>query len=367
MSTLAEIMQTYGPAYQGQFAERLLPSQRRAVQDIAHCRTAAFGGHLYQCPDCQARHYQYHSCQNRHCPQCQFKAGQQWLSTQQALLLPTPYFLVTFTLPQALRPIARRHQRLLYNLLFRASAAALKELAGDPRYVGGEIGLVGVLHTWGRQLTYHPHVHYLVPAGGLAADGQQWLPARPNFLVPVRALSRLFRAKFCAGLRATALFDQVPPETWHLDWVVHAKGVGDGAPALRYLAPYIFRVAITNNRILKVNQGKVTFRYRKSDTGQSRCCTLTAAEFLRRFLQHILPKGFVKVRYYGLFSPARRYLLPLLHLWLDGSSAATPLDDESKARASSSSPLLTSDVVCPNCGQVMHCLRKLRPRSRCPP
>ena len=367
MSTLAEIIQEYGPAYQAKFTECLLPSHRRALQDIAHCRTVAFGGHLYQCPDCQARHYQYHSCQNRHCPQCQFKAGQQWLSTQQALLLPTPYFMVTFTLPQALRPIARRNQRLLYNLLFRASAAALKELAGDPRYVGGEIGLVGVLHTWGRQLTYHPHVHYLVPAGGLAADGQQWLPARPNFLVPVRALSRLFRAKFCAGLRATALFDQVPPETWRLDWVVHAKGVGDGAPALRYLAPYIFRVAIANQRILKVNQGKVTFRYRKSDTGQMRCCTLTAAEFLRRFLQHILPKGFVKVRYYGLFSPARRYLLPLLRLWLDTSSPATPLQEEAESRHSAAVSSLYPDVVCPHCGQVMQRLSKLPPRSRCPP
>jgi len=367
MSTLAEIIEQYGAAYQKKFGARLLPSHRRALEDIVHCRTAAFGGHLYECSACHTRHYQYHSCQNRHCPQCQFKAGQEWLSKQQALLLPVPYFMVTFTLPQVLRPIARSNQRLLYNLLFRTSAAAMKELAGDPRYVGGQIGMVGVLHTWGRQLTYHPHVHYLVPAGGLSVDGQQWLSSRPNFLVPVRALSRLFRAKFREGLRNTALFDQVSPQTWQIDWVVHCKSVGDGKLALRYLAPYIFRVAISNNRILKIDKDKVTFRYRQSDTGQTRFSTLTAEEFLRRFLQHILPKEFVKVRYYGLFSPARRYLLPLLHLWLDGSAAATPFEDNAEVRDSAAPLPLVADVVCPNCGQVMHCLRKLRPRSRCPP
>jgi ssDNA-binding Zn-finger/Zn-ribbon topoisomerase 1 len=365
MSTLAEIIQQYGPAYQQKFNDRLLPSHRRALWDIAHCRTAAFGGHLYQCPDCQAQHYQYHSCQNRHCPQCQYQAGQEWLTKQQALLLPVPYFMVTFTLPEAVRPLARSNQRLIYDLLFRASAAATKALAWDPRYVGGQIGMVGVLHTWGRQLTYHPHVHYLVPAGALAADGQQWLASRPNFLVPVRALSRLFRAKFRDGLQATSLFDQISAETWQEEWVVHCKSVGDGTHALRYLAPYIFRVAISNHRILNVNKEKVTFRYRVSDTGQIRLSTLTAEEFLRRFLQHVLPKGFVKVRYYGLFSPALRDLLPLLHLWIDGSSSATTLKDETHDSTSPISP--NPNVLCPTCGQVMHPLRKLRPRSRCPP
>jgi hypothetical protein len=365
MSSLAEIIQQHGPAYQKKFAARLLPSHRRALWDLTHCRTAAFGGHLYECSSCQRPHYQYHSCPNRHCPQCQWQAGQLWLEKQQALLLPVPYFLVTFTLPQTLRPIARGNQRLVYNLLFRTAAAALQELAWDPRYVGGQLGMVGVLHTWGRQLAYHPHVHFLVPAGGLSADRQQWLPARANFLVPVKALSRLFRAKFRDGLQETSLFDQGPAESWQMEWVVHAKAVADGILALRYLAPYIFRVAISNHRILKVEQGKVTFRYRQSDTGNVRCCTLTAEEFLRRFLQHVLPKGFVKVRYYGLFAPALRYLLPLLHLWLDDTPPSPPSPDERSDAKPATLP--APQLLCPDCGQPMVYLRKLRPRSRCPP
>ena len=215
--------------------------------------------------------------------------------------MPVSCFMVTFTLPAALHEVARRNQQIIYNALFRASAAALQELAWDPRYVGGQIGMVGVLHTWGRNLSFHPHVHYLVPAGGLAADGAQWLAAKRNFLIPVKALSPIFRAKFRDTLKREDLFDQIPAETWCADWVVHCQPVGNGLPALNYLAPYIFRVAISNNRIIQVADGRVTFRYQTSDTGQWRTCTLTAEEFLRRFLQHVLPKGFVKVRYYGLF------------------------------------------------------------------
>lgn len=365
MSTLAEIAQQYGENYRDKFGKRLLPSHRRALSDISQCRTAAFGGHVYQCPECCELHYRYHSCQNRHCPQCQHGAGQDWLAKQEALLLPMPYFMVTFTLPETLRTVARRRQRIIYNLLFRTAGAALKELAWDPRYVGGQIGMVGVLHTWGRNLSYHPHVHYLVPAGGLSSNGQRWVASRHNFLVPVKALSRLFRAKFRDALRRTELFDQVPSEVWRKEWVVHCKPVGDGTRALKYLAPYIFRVAISNNRILRVANGKVTFRYRLSDTGQVRICTLTAEEFLRRFLQHVLPKGFVKVRYYGLFSAGKRHLLAVLRLWLDDSEPEAVATSESANVTGNIQPETT--VHCPVCGQVMRRVRTLRPRSRCPP
>jgi hypothetical protein len=362
MSTLAEIVQQYGPAYQAKFADRLLPSHQRALRDIAHCRTEALGGHVYHCPTCDETHYQYHSCQNRHCPQCQHHLGQEWLAKQEALLLPTPYFLVTFTLPASLRELARRHQKAVYNLLFRSSAAALQQLAGDPRYVGGQIGMISVLHTWGRNLSYHPHVHYLVPGGGLTADDQAWLSSRHNFLVPVKALSRLFRAKFQAGLQQASLTTLPPDTVWQQEWVVHCKPVGRGQTALQYLAPYIFRVAISNRRILKVAEGKVTFRYRLSDTGQWRTSTLTAEEFLRRFLQHVLPKGFVKVRYYGLFSPARRHLLGVLRLWLDTSEPSDSSSDNTH-----DSPNSQPGPCCPTCGQVMTLLKSFRPRSRCPP
>jgi hypothetical protein len=363
MNTMADIVRQYGGAYEAKYGDKLLPSHRRVLRDIARCRTAALGGHVYHCDACGETHYQYHSCQNRHCPQCQYDLGQAWLAKQEASLLPVPHFMVTFTLPSALRDVARRHQKIVYNILFRASAAALQKLAWDPRHVGGQIGMVGVLHTWGRKLNYHPHVHYLVPAGGLAADGQQWLPARHNFLVPVRALSRLFRAKVRDALKNAGLIDQVPADVWQQDWVVHCQPVGKGLGALKYLAPYIFRVAISNHRILKVADGKVTFRYRTSDTGQFRTCTLTAEEFLRCFLQHVLPKGFVKVRYYGLFSPSLRHQLAVIRLWLDTSEPEAinidnPADDLNDAQPG---------VLCPTCGQVMRWVKRLRPRSRCPP
>jgi hypothetical protein len=365
MSTLADIVRQHGMAYEEKYGDRLLPSHRRTLRDIAQCRTATLGGHVYQCEECGETHYQYHSCQNRHCPQCQHQLGEQWLANQQALLLPVPYFMVTFTLPAALHDVARRHQKTVYNILFRTSAAALQTLAWDPRYVGGQIGMVGTLHTWGRNLSYHPHVHYLVPAGGLSADGEQWLAARRNFLVPVKALSALFRAKFRDALKRTELFDQVPTAVWRQDWVVHCKAVGKGEGALKYLAPYIFRVAISNRRILKVAHGKVTFRYRESDTGRWRTCTLRAEEFLHRFLQHVLPKGFVKVRYYGLFSPSFRHQLPLIRLILADTEGETDTTQDAQSIADRVNP--ATSVPCPCCGQAMRWVKRLRPSARCPP
>jgi ribosomal protein L37AE/L43A len=249
---LAEIFRLYGPAYREKYGAHMPPSHLDAMTDIEQCRTEVLGGHVYQCPECGEKRYSYHSCQNRHCPKCQNAAGQEWLEQQQALLLPVPYFLLTCTLPEALRELARSHQKLLYGLLFRTSAAAAQQLAQDPRFVGGTLGMIGVLHTWTRALIYHPHIHYLVPGGGLATDGSAWQPAREGFLLPVRALSVLFRAKFRDALQQTELFAQIPPEVWTQDWVVHCQPVGDGAHALKYLAPYIFRVAISNRRIRSV-------------------------------------------------------------------------------------------------------------------
>jgi hypothetical protein len=205
--------------------------------------------------------------------------------------------MVTFTLPAPLRPLARSNQKLMYKLLFQTSAAALQELAQDPRFVGGQIGLVGVLQSWGRDMSYHPHAHFLVPGGGLSADGQQWLASRARFLVPAKPLSKLFRGKFRAALKKSELYQHVPLSVWQQDWVVDAKAVGNGQAALKYLAPYIFRVAISNKRIVKVAEGQVTFRYTPSGGKKSKRCTLPAEEFMRRFLQHVLPKGFIKVRY----------------------------------------------------------------------
>ena len=311
MVELADIFCEYGPAYRDKYGAEMLPSHHEAMWAIEHCRTEVMGGHVYECPNgCDEVAYRYHSCRNRHCPKCQGEKAYRWLEQQHDLLLPVPYFMLTFTLPEALRPVARSHQNLIYDLLFRASAAATQHLANDPRFIGGQIGMVGVLHTWGRTLIFHPHVHYLIPAGGW--NGQTWLPAREDFLLPVKALSPIFRAKFRDALRDTDCFTTIPAKVWQQDWVVHCQPVGNGQKAFKYLAPYIFRVAISNSRLVSCENDQVTFRYRDSNTGQSKLLTLKPFEFIHRFLQHVLPKSFVKVRYYGFLSPGCRPQLALI-------------------------------------------------------
>ena len=360
MSGVAEIFQEYGTEYRAKYGQRMPISHKVAMRAIEQCRTERLGGHVYSCQACQVSEYSYHSCRNRHCPKCQQQAGQQWLEGQQQLLLPTPYFMVTFTLPEPLRQIARSQQKVVYNLLFGTAAAALQELAWDKRFVGGQIGLVGVLQTWGRDLSYHPHVHFLAPGGGLSADGQQWIRSRPGFLVHVKPLSKLFRGKFRAALRKTEVYNQVPASVWQQEWVVQSQAVGNGQAALKYLAPYIFRVAISNNRIVKVAEGQVTFRYTPSGSKKSKLCTLSAEEFIRRFLQHVLPKGFVKVRYYGLFAPGQRHRLKQASTLLGADPllerAATTQETHTDTSLSEQKPA----ILCPKCGQPM-ARRKLRP------
>ncbi len=320
MVELAEIFRLHGPQYRKQFGARMLPSHLRAMQDIEQCRTAALGGQLYYCQQCDEQRYSYHSCKNRHCPKCQNEQANQWLAEQQNLLLPIPYFMVTFTLPDELRAVARSNQKLIYNLLFRASSQALQQLAQDPRFVGAQIGMVGVLHTWTRQLLYHPHVHYIVTGGGLSNQGH-WRSSRKDFLVPVKALSPIFRAKFRDLLKKTDLFPSVAARVWRKAWVVHSEPVGSGQQAFQYLAPYIFRVALSNNRLCSLHDGQVTFSYKDSATDQLKRCTVPALEFIRRFLQHVLPPRFVKVRYYGLLSPAHRHLLLKARLLLSATTS----------------------------------------------
>jgi len=364
---LAEIFRRYGESYRQKYAARMPSTHLKAMRAIEQCRTEALGGQVYRCPDCGQEQYSYHSCRNRHCPKCQNENAQRWLESQQDLLLPVPYFMLTFTIPAGFNEVARSHQSEIYDLLFKTSAAATQKLAQDPRFIGGQIGMVGVLQTWGRNLAYHPHIHYLVPAGGLAKDGrartyhfgQTWLPARQDFLLPVRALSRIFRGKMKAALRDTAFYKLLPEKVWQQEWVVHCEAVGSGLGALKYLAPYIFRVALSNNRLLKLEHDRVTFRYRDTDTGAERLCTLEAEDFIHRFLQHVLPKGFVKVRYYGLFSPGFRKPLAALREQLE---IATPRFSSSEENCQDNSPSDTPQTEssssshfprCPVCGRPM--------------
>ena len=367
MITLGEIFRRYGPAYREKFGDRMPASHRAAMAAIEQCRTEALGGHVYTCPRCTTIRYHYHSCRNRHCPRCQQGQGQAWLAKQQALLLPVPYFLVTFTLPAQLRAVTRQNQRHLYALLFRSSARALQQLAADPRFLGGQIGLVGVLQTWTRDLRYHPHIHYLVPAGAFVPAEDRWVLANGRFLVHAKPLAKLFRGKVRAGLRQLKLEKEVAHETWSKPWVVDCRPVGSGQAALKYLAPYVFRVALSTNRIVRLEHDQVTFRYRAGDRKKTKLCTVPAEEFIRRFLQHVLPKGFVKVRYFGLFSLAKRPMLAQVRELL-AAAAACPAPARTEEGASASIESQEHLVIqCPACGAVMQVTQVLMPHSRSPP
>jgi hypothetical protein len=359
MTTLGEIFRRYGPAYRARCGRALSESQLRAMQAIAQCRTEALGGHVYSCASCQITRYSYHSCRNRHCPTCQQEATQAWLVEQHALLLPVPYFLVTFTLPSELRAIARAYPETIYPLLFRTSAAALQQLAQDPRFLGGQIGMLGVLQTWTRDLRYHPHVHYLVPALALAADRTRWLIGKQDFLVHVKPLGELFRAKFRVGVRQTPWAGQVNARAWAKPWVVDCRSVGSGASALKYLAPYIFRIALSNNRIEALANGEVTFRYTEGKTGVQKRATLPVDRFIGRFLAHVLPKGFVKVRTYGLLHPSKRPLLAEVRSIL-ALQQTTPSQPRTVAALE---PLVAVPDAsrCPSCGQPMQLVQVLPP------
>jgi hypothetical protein len=357
---LADIFRRYGPAYRQKYASRMPGNHFKTMRAVEQCRTPVLGGQVYRCPQCEQLQYSYHSCRNRHCPKCQNENAQAWLEKQQEQLLRVPYFLLTFTLPHTFHEVARSHQSLLYDLLFKSSAAATQQLAQDPRWIGGQVGMVGMLHTWGRNLAYHPHIHYLVPAGGWNETQHRWLPSRYNFLLPVRALSRLFRGKLQQALRETDCYVRIPTTVWQQDWVVHCEGVGSGLNALKYLAPYIFRVALSNNRLLKLENDRVTFRYRDTESGAEKRCSLGVHEFIHRFLQHVLPKGFVKVRYYGFFAATRRARLASLRQYLatlTPSAETQPETDQTQVQ---------SKLLCPQCGHPMlfqHTLAPLLCRS----
>jgi len=328
MTTMADILRSYGQAYITKFNKDLMPSHRRAINDIICCRTRASGGHVYECPDHHEIEYKYHSCMNRHCPQCQNDQATQWLSNEQKRLIKVPYFLIGFTLPEELRPFARSNQKLFYKLLFSESWRALSKLALNPKWLGGRIGALGVLHTWTKILGYHPHVHYLVPAGALSDDNSVWIKPQKKFFLPVRGLSKVFRAMMRDALKAQApkLFQQIPAIVWQKKWVVHCKPVGNGDAVLKYFAPYVFRVAISNKRILKLENDQITFAYKDTDTKRWKAMTLPVFEFIRRFLQHVLPRGFKKVRHFGYLSSRNKQLLSVLQ-YVFGTVEAEPVDE----------------------------------------
>ena len=361
---VADIFRIAGPAYRAAHAGHLSLHQLKVMSAIEHCRTAALGGHVEACEDCGHWRIAYNSCRNRHCPKCQGAAARTWLAEREADLLPVGYFHVVFTLPAEIADIAFQNKALVYDLLFRAASETMLTIAADPKHLGARIGITAVLHTWGSAMTHHPHVHMIVPGGGIALDGRRWISSRPTFLLPVRVLGKLFRRLFLTRLIAlhdagrlaffgtmTHLADR-RAFLRHLSpvrkkrWVVYAKPPFAGPQAvLAYLSRYTHRVAISNRRIMAFDDAGVTFRYkdyRRDASDRQRVMTLAVDEFIRRFLLHVLPRGFHRIRHYGLLaSSARKDSLARARQLL---AVAPPPDDDITAEP------VDTHSPCPCCG-----------------
>jgi Putative transposase/Transposase zinc-binding domain len=365
---LGDIFRLHGPAYLTTFGDSLSHEQKNALRAIAVCRTAALGGHVDQCDQCGYRKISYCSCRNRHCPKCHGQARAQWLEQRAAELLPVEYFHVVFTLPQLVAPLALQNQQLVYGLLFRAAAETLLQIAADPRHLGARIGFLAALHTWGQNLHHHPHLHCVVPGGGIARDQRRWISCRRQFLFPVKVLSRVFRGKFIAYLKTAfgdgelgfhgelkCLEEKGKFIEWlhraaGTEWVVYAKPpFGGPRQVLKYLARYTHRVAISNQRLVALENGRVTFRWKNyARAGEPATMSLKAEEFIRRFLLHVLPKGFVKVRHFGFLANRGRRENVVLCRKLLVASSTTPPDLAPSPCHSDEAETDTADR-CPRC------------------
>lgn len=369
---VADIFRASGPAWRQAHAGHLSLGQLKAMSAIERCRSEALGGHVLRCESCEKIEIAYNSCRNRHCPKCQAMAAKRWLSARQAELLPVDYYHVVFTLPGSIGDIAYQNQSVIYDILFKAAAETLTTIARDPKHLGAHIGVTMVLHTWGSALTHHPHVHCIVPGGGFSIDGQQWQPCKPGFFLPVRVLSRLFRRLFLSKLTAAyesgrlnfygqyqALIDPQAFAQWLIpfhqqEWVVYAKRPFAGPDAvLAYLSRYTHRVAIANSRLVAFDERGVTFKWKDyRDKGRSKEKTMTLAtdEFIRRFLLHVLPHGFHRIRHYGLFANGNRAknLIKAREL-LQVSEVVESLNDDPESDADS----CASIYICRACGGPM--------------
>jgi len=370
---VADVFRRYGEAYRQQHAGSLSHAQLRVMSAIERCRTAALGGHIEQCDQCQFQRIAYNSCRDRHCPKCQSLARAQWIEDRQAELLDTQYFHVVFTLPEEIAAIAYQNKEVVYDILFRATSETLRTIAADPKHLGAEIGFFAVLHSWGQNLIFHPHLHCVVPGGGLSPDGQRWIACRRRFFLPVRVLSCRFRRLFVESLekafdagqlqffsaleelRDRTAFRRLLGRVRSRKWVVYAKKPFAGPQqVLDYVGRYTHRVAISNNRILNVEGGQVSFRYKDyHDGGQQKTLTLSADEFIRRFLLHVLPEGFHRIRYYGFLGNRYRkeklqhcrHLLGMILLQPGSSTEVAELDYRDRYQALTGSSLWE----CPAC------------------
>ncbi len=375
---VADIFRAYGPAWRAEHRGHLSLGQLKVMSAIESCRSAPLGGHVLACPACGHLEIAYNSCRNRHCPKCQGSAARRWLQARQADLLPVEYYHLVFTLPAPIRALAYTNKAVIYGLLFQVAAQTLQTIAADPRHLGARVGVTLVLHTWGSALTHHPHVHGIVPGGGLSLDGERWIACRPGFFLPVRVLSRLFRRRFLEALGQahrqgqlvffgdkTERVDPLRFDRWlapmrQLEWVVYAKRPFAGPEAvLRYLSRYTHRVAISNRRLLAMDERGITFRwkdYRAKGRTKIKTMTLSPGEFMRRFLLHVLPSGFHRIRHYGLLAnAARQEHLAKARALLDLADTDTAMAEQSITDSAVDVLPAPNPVtyVCSECGAAM--------------
>lgn len=355
-----ELLTRFGPSYLEQFGATMPARQREVLTRILRCRTPALGGELVDCPDCGYFRYRYHSCNDRHCPLCGSTDADQWLQQQrQRLLLPVPYFLVTFTLPDPLRTWTRSHPKLGYELLFATSAKALQNLAANPKRLGAQLGMLGVLHTWSRTLIFHPHIHYLIPGGGLSSDQRQWIARSPKFFLAEKPLAQHFRTLYRQALeqRAPEALAELPEKIWKQNWAVDCQAVGSGEKALAYLARYVFKTATGNRHLQRLPSGQVLWPYRDSKTGEQKSIPLTPTELIRRFLQHVLPRGFCRVRLFGWLHPAGRLRGNRVRALLQTAPLLTDRERETWQEVPAPDPALAPapkpPCRCPRCGAIL--------------
>jgi Putative transposase/Transposase zinc-binding domain len=356
MTTLRDIFHAFAPEYL-EHSPHLPTAHRKVISAIQHCQRGHYGHSRSQCHSWGGQHRVHHACGNRHCPQGQQHTTQPWFHHHLDKQLPGPHCLLTFTVPETLRPFLRSPQRLAYHAMFHASALALKRLAKDERFIGTDLpGFPGVLHTWGRQLQYHPHIHYLVPGGGLSEDRTTWLPSRAHFFVPVKALSPIYRAIFKEDMRQAGLLEHLAPHGWTIPWNVHSQANPHGHSAFTSLAPYGFRVAISNRRIVGLKDRTVPFTYRTVGSARLRTAHLDAIEFMRRCLQHVWPDGLVKVRHFGLLHASCAIPLATIRLMI---VQAHPSDGPPPPRR----PPQPLAVRCPTGGAPMRVVMRLWPSN----
>lgn len=365
MPSVADALRQHSDDYLRQFSDRMPTGHKRVLSLIRRCRTGELGHLRYQCDSCRRSHWVGRSCNNRHCPNCQIDRTQHWLHDRLSELLPVPYFMVTFTVPGALRKIVRAHQDVCYRALFDCGSATLCELASGPRFIGTDrMGFFGVLHTWGRDFTvYNPHVHFIVPGGGVSQDGSKWQACPANFLLPEKAASIVFRAKFRDAVRAAGIeaeFLAADSQAWTHGWNVDVEAVGDGRAALKYLAPYVYRVAISNSRIEAVDETHVEYRYTPSGTKTSKHRRVTGQEFVHGFLQHTLPPGFHRIRYYGFLNSHSSLTIDYVKMlvWFYLARCCVP----AKRRVPQAPP--KRPMLCTECGGELHLVEITDQRGR---